>query len=110
REDDCDDPARVLAENVVADVDDLLVLDPDYALHSEDFDDQALRDQEAGERDDERGDADESDDRALDSAVTGPDSNSDRNCHQARVVVVRAGELELSDRDAAEAAQVPDRE
>src|SRR5438477_86549 len=64
-EDDRDDPAGVLRQDVVRDVVDLLVLDPDHALRAENLQDQALGDEQPRECDHERGNPDEGDDRSL---------------------------------------------
>src|SRR6266487_4158195 len=52
-EDDRDDPAGVLRQDVVGDVVDLLVLDSDHALRAENLQDQSLADEQPRERDHE---------------------------------------------------------
>jgi hypothetical protein len=47
-----DDPARGVRQHVVRDVVDLVLLDADHALGSEDVQDHALPDEQSGERDD----------------------------------------------------------
>ncbi len=87
-------------------------------LHLEQVQDHALEDQQAGERDDERGHADPGHDRALPCAEGRHDSDRDGDREQSRYrrddpegrVVVTAGKLELGDRHRREAAEVADRE
>ena len=72
--------------------------------------DHALPDQEAGERDDERGNADERDDRALDSADQRADCDGDQHREDAVHLPAAAGELELGHDQCPDAREVADRE
>jgi hypothetical protein len=53
---------------------------------------------------------DEGDDRPLNASDRGADGDRERDRDEPGIVVARAGELELGDGDAGDAAHVPDRE
>ena len=110
REHNRDDPASVLREDVVRDVVDLVARDPDHALGAEDLDDHSLADQEPRQRDDERRHAEERDDRPLNCPDPRAEQNRQCDRDEPRIVVARAGQLELGHRDARETAQVADGE
>ena len=109
-EDDRDHPARVLRQDVVGDVVDLLVLDPDHALRPERLQDHSLPDEQAGERDHEGRHAEEGDERSLGRSDRTAYRERGKDRDQARVLVTRARQLQLGNDDARDAADVADRE
>ena len=110
REDDRDRPAGVRREDVVRDVVDLLVLDSDHALRAENLQDQALADEQAGERDYEGGNADERDDRPLREPDHDAGQDRERERDETGIVVAGPRLLVIGDGDAREAAEKADRE
>ena len=100
---------RLLREEVVGDVVDRVVLDHEHALGDRLLD-HALPDLIAGERDDERGHADERHDRALERADQRACADRERDREQARELVRAARQRQLGDDDARDAADVADRE
>ena len=111
RDDGRNDPTRTGGEVVVGDIVDPVVLDHDHALDLEHLQDDSLPDQEPGERDDERRDADLGHDRALGAADERAQAHRDRDRDElAGVLVAAARELELGDGQGRYPAQVPDRE
>src|SRR5256885_2533010 len=109
-EDDCDDPAGVLGQDVVRDVVDLNVLDTDHALRTENLQDQALTDEQPRKRDHERGDADEGDDRSLNQPDHQAGQDREAECDKTRVLVAGPRLLEIGDGHAPEPADKADRE
>ena len=108
--DDCrDDPARARREVVVGCVVDPLVLDHDHTLDLEHLQDHSLPDEKARKRDDERRDADQSNDRALSPANEGAQTYRDRDRDDSRVRVAATRQLELGDREGRYAAEISDR-
>src|SRR5262249_49940663 len=109
-EDGGDHPPERRREDVEVGVVDPAVLDDDRAALLERVQDHALPDQEAGERDDERGNPDEGDDRPL--AATDRRAGRDRDQHREDAVRLpaAAGELELSHDQRPDTCEVADRE
>jgi hypothetical protein len=110
RDDEGDDPAADRREVVAGRVVDPAVLDDDRARLFELLQDHALPDQEARERDDERRDADESDDRALSNADHGTDRDRGDHGEQPVDLMAAAGQLELRNGQGADPGHVADRE
>ena len=72
--------------------------------------DQALADQQPGERDHERGHTDEGDDRPLNQSDHDAGQDCERQCDETGVFVAGARLHELGDGDARETAHEADRE
>src|SRR4051812_32440128 len=110
REDRGDHPPGQRREDVEVGVVDPAVLDDDRPALLKLVQDHSLPDQEARERDDERGDADECDDRALDAADRGADGDSEQHRQDAAHLVLAARELELGHDQGPDPREIADRE
>src|SRR6478752_2291777 len=101
-------PAR--RADVVVGVVDPAVLDDDRAARLQRIQDHTLEDQKTAERDDERGNADERDDRALHGADHGTSGDGDEHREEAVHLQASTGKLELRGDHRTDAGDVADRE
>ncbi len=103
-----EDPTRERADVGARDVVDRVVLDRDRPAFAEDLQEYPLPEEEAGERDDERGQTDPRDDRSLEHADSRAGEERGRNCRIPGPAVGRA--REVGHDHPAEAGDEPDRE